>query len=259
MPTLVDAARQGDDETAFAAVSVLRVMGADSPEAVEALVRSLGHSNADVRRAAAAVLGGMGLGVAPGICQAMGAGPSIDRKMAAVALGQIGDRCRHDVFYAADATPERFSDAASVVVRQILPQLVKLFAGDSAETREVAADAAARFGLAAVPSLLAALRDENPAARAAAVRALVELEDYLPAPASTSRGVATIKPKLVGPLIAAMRHPDTDVRAPAFRVFAALEFGPEAAEATAALREGLRDEDVSIRRNAATAILRMED
>lgn len=92
VPTLVEMARGDDAAGAFAAVDALGHIGSESDAVLPALVQSLGHGDADVRRAAARAMGRFGPAAAAALREPLFRPDPRSRRSATEALGWIGPK-----------------------------------------------------------------------------------------------------------------------------------------------------------------------
>lgn len=151
---------------------------------VEALVGALQHGDAEVRRVAAAALGRTGsrLAVAPLI--AMLGGAPDEAIVAAAALGAIGDASAFEPLLALLDSPEAgVRQAAVAALNSIAPpdlerRVVELLRDPSPRRRESAARIAGYFGRAAcLAPMLALCDDDDLTVRRAALEHVVFFED----------------------------------------------------------------------------------
>jgi HEAT repeat protein len=242
-------------DEAFAACLALLELRADARAALGELIAALGHASPDVRRAAAKVLGGLGIEAARAI-QAEVERPesAVDRAAAAAALGQIVDQVREQLLYAPETEAAAFDQAVQALREVVLPPLEKLLASADEGVRREAGWSLARLGPLAAPPLLSAAQSEDAGLRAGAAEALARMEGYLPSDSPAPVNVAALKPQLVQPLLAAMRSDTPQTRLAAIRAAAALSLGGEAQPLVPLLTAALEDEDAAVRRYAAKAL-----
>jgi len=245
-----------DRAGSFAAAVSLCEMGADAGGALGELLAALGHPDPDVQRAAARALGALGDAALPGLRRAVTATDARTRAAAATAGGWIADDVRRRVLLNPRAGTEEFQRAAVGLYQHVLPLAVIAARDPQGEVREAGLRALARAGPPALPILLEWLTASDEDSRARARRGLVLIEHFLPA-AEIPEGMVRINRRLLDRLIAALEHPDPATRRSGFRIFAALCIGPYGQAAEAALRKGLHDPDVVIRRSADTSLRRL--
>jgi HEAT repeat protein len=255
--TLESVIRQGGTEGAYEAVMAILELGAEGETATATLVAALGHTDPDVRRAAAKVLAQFGPAMLEPVATLLQEDPPEAPESAAYVLGEILDPLRTDQFYNRQLDARALAAATISVVRLAAPALVKLLYHPREEVRRTAVRSLSRMGLLAVPFLLPALKSSNAAAQQAAIDALARLEPYLPESWPSSEGMELIKGKQIEPLMGLMRETDAESRRAAFRLFDRLHYGPEAGAAAPLLRNALRDRDISIRRSAFEALERL--
>jgi HEAT repeat protein len=245
------------DDGAFEACLAFAEMGPNAQIAAESLVAALAHPSADVRRAAARVLGDLGLPVVAVIVKALAEPDKIDRQSAAVAIGFIADQAREQILFDPQTTASEFSAAARTLLLAVRP-LAGLLNDPHENVRLSAARSLAKMGPLSVPSLLEQLRSDDPLARQSAIEALARLEQYMPADDETPAAIEHIKKQIAGSVIQTLKHDDFAVRAAAVRTLATLSIGSDAREATPILRDALKGDDPAIRRYALKALERIQ-
>jgi HEAT repeat protein len=256
IPTLEASCRQTGLEAPYAAVMALLQIGPEARSAMDTLVPTLGHEQADVRRAAAKVLSGYGAEVVEPVAQFMFDNTDIDPAPAAYVLGEALGTLRQTVFYNPQLDKTQFAAGAQPAIRLAAPVLARLLSHPREEVRQIAARSLAQMGIPATATLLAALDGEDEKASLGAGEALARLEQYLPDEAAVGEGIRLIKAALVPKLMELMQHPEGRIRAAAFRAFAELSFEDEGRVAIPLLREAYKDQNAVVRRSAARALNR---
>ncbi len=247
-----------DPDVGLAAAMALVEIGPGAEPASRALIRALGHPNADVRRAAGRALSRIGTSQAELIAKALDYRDRFDAVSVVNTLGWMVDDARQQVLHNPQTSVDRFRATAVTIQKQVVDVLLPLMGNADAEIRSAATTALARCGPMVIPAALTALDSENSRARAAAAATLAELERYLPPDTRQMAGVEWIKQVSLQKLMPVLGKRDPTVRRAAFRLFDALRFGPGAAAAIPALRAGQKDEDALVRRYASRSIDRIE-
>jgi HEAT repeat protein len=253
IPTLEAVIRQGGAEGPYEAIMALREVGQEAMAVTDTLVATLAHRDADLRRAAAKVLAGLGPAVLQPVAQLLLAGNLESPESAAYVLGEVIADLRANTFYNRQVDQGEFVAAARPVFRLAVPALVGLLSHQREEVRQVASQSLAQMGIVAALGLMDVLNGEHERARQSAIDTLFRLEQFLPSESPSSEGVEVIKGKLVALLMALMEHPVPEVRAAAYRAFAAFSFGEDGKAALPLLLKALKDPNVSIRRYATKA------
>lgn len=247
-----------DPDVALAAAMALLEIGPSAEPASRALIRALGHANADVRRAAGRALSRIGMSQAELITKALGFRDRFDAVNVINALGWIVEDARQQILHNPQTSVEEYRATAVEIQKQIVAVLLPVLGDADVEIRGAATTALARCGPMVIPAALTALESENPRAREAAAATLTEMERYLPPDTRQLAGVERIKQASLQKLTPVLGKQDPTVRRAAFRLFDALRFGPSAAAAIPALRAGQKDQDVLVRRYASRSIDRIE-
>ncbi len=149
VPTLIAVARTAEETGPYQATVALGELGSAEPVVIGALIGSLGHRDADVRRAAVRSLGHIGPPAIAPLKQVLAEGDTLTQLNAVEALGRIG------------------AEAVSA--------LIEAMANQRADVRRHAARALGRLGPAAKTAdaaLLKAVNDVDPLVRQSAARAL---------------------------------------------------------------------------------------
>jgi HEAT repeat protein len=229
--------RRVGDSVREAAAKALGEIGAP---AVPGLLAALGDADADVRRMAAAALGEIGDAAAvPGLLAALRDANWYVSKAAEAALGEIGDAAAVPGLLAALGDADWYvRKAAAAALGQIgapaVPGLLAALRDADADVRRTAAAALRRIGdAAAVPGLLAALRDADADVRWMAAAALRRIGDAAAVPG----------------LLAALGDASWYVREAAAKAL-----GEIGAPAVPGLLAALGDADADMRRAAAAAL-----
>jgi len=255
IPALESVIKQGDDPGAYEAIMALSKVGPEARSATGTLVDALGHSDSDVRRAAAKVLIGLGPPVLKPVADLLSSGNLDSPESAAYVLGKILAKLRETTFHNRQLDLAAFKAATQPVLLEVAPALVDLLSHEREEVRQVASQSLAQMGIIAAWNLTGILesRAEDERFRQSVIDTLLRLEQHLPGESPSSEGVEFIKGKLVPPLMALMEHPAPEVRAAAYRAFAAFSFGEDGKAALPLLLKALKDPNVSIRRYATKA------
>lgn len=203
--------------------------------AVEAMAAGLADPNPDTRRMTADSLGKIGDPKAlPILGEALQDSCGSVREAAARAMELLGWQPEGDAETAIRAVALRdWNQAASLGVAAV-PPLVAALKDPDPRLAEAATDTLTKVGPAAAPALLEILKDENPTRRSQAARALGEMRITEAAP----------------DLIEALRDPDGTVRENV--VLALWRMGGP--EAITGLTQALKDPDGLIRSRAARAL-----
>lgn len=247
--------KQDDTPGPYEAIMALSEVGPEAKSTTDTLVDALGHPDSDVRRAAAKVLEDMGPGVLEQVAESLKAGGLEAPESAAYLLGRIFAEMRETTFHKQELDLAAFKAATQPVLMEVAPALIELLSHEREEVRQVASQSLAQMGIIAAWNLTSMLQSgaEDERFRQSAIDTLLRLEQYLPRESPSSEGVEFIKGKLVAPLMALMEHPVTEVRAAAYRAFAAFSFGKDGNAALPLLLKALKDPNVSIRRYATKA------
>jgi len=256
VPALIEQLRPGVGKAPFEACRAILEIGPENRKKLAGpMVASLGHTDADVRRAAASALGRIGPDAVELLTDNL---DRVNLRDAADALGQIASPVREAVLNHPGASEAEFRTAAAPLETTAAAALVKLLGDDDEPVRTAAAMALAKMGVVAVPALAQALRSEEETIRQAAADALLRVEQYLPTGERVSAGFKSAKRTSVPPLMAAMRYEDESVQRAAVRTFAALSISGDYGKAAMPLLEKfLRYEDTRIRRDAARSLKRL--
>lgn len=262
VPKLLEAVRGDNVDAACAAVMAFHELGPVSGEHQAALVAALQHPAADVRRAAAQLLAELGPAVIGPVTQRLSDPAAGDRRPMLFVLAAALSRSRDEVFYRPGLSQAEFATAGQPILKTTAPAIARLLADEQADIREAATAALAELGLPAALFFLQGLKSDSEPARQAAIAGLIRIEQRLPDPAVQSETLSLVKQRTAAALIGLLRHEQPAVRLAAFRGFAELgcapAAGPLAPETLAALRDGLKDENVAIRRFAAKAVEAVE-
>lgn len=252
---LTEALTRGPPAVAFEAALALREIGPAARPAVGLLVQTLRHPDADVRRAAASTLAGLGSASLSPLAAALGqAEPNFDRVLAAEILGRIAAQLQRDTIARPGATDPERAAALAQCEREIAPPLAPLLGDPLPDVRAAAAHALAQVGPPALPLLMTALGEGSPAARAAAADGLRALEPRLQGALAEPYRTRAIP---VATLL--LRRTEPDLRRAAFRLFATLRVAaPAGEEARPLLRAALKDEDLAVRTYAVEALELLE-
>jgi HEAT repeat protein len=181
VPRLIDLLRDRNEDVRNSACYALAQMGHESPEAVQALADVL-HTRETpaVRKAAVRALGEIGLPAVPALIDSLPAADDVLRGQIVWALSVVG---RDGVPAIAEALREHphpvVRSAAAEALGEIradqgfaLSALVTALQDPSEPVRRESSIALSRIGRAAVPTLEAALIDQNPLKRQWAAKAL---------------------------------------------------------------------------------------
>jgi len=255
VPTLESIIKRGGDPGRYEAIMALLEVGPEAESATDTLVSALALPDPDVRRAAAKVLARLGPSVLEPVEQLLSAGNLESPESAAYVLGEVLAELRETTFYNRQLDQAAFQAAARPVFVSVAPGLVGLLSHEREDVRQVASQSLAQMGIVAAWNLTGILKGsaEDERVRQGAIDTLLRLEQYLPGESPSSVGVEFIKGKLVAPLMALMEHPRPEVRAAAYRAFAAFSFGEDGKAALPLLLKALKDPNVSIRRYATKA------
>jgi HEAT repeat protein len=248
-----------NDDIALAAAMALVEIGEKAEPAAKPLIRALGHENADVRRAASRALSEIGLPAAPLVTKALEFPDRFDSVTAINTLGWMLEKTRRQVLHSSDTDLGVFIETATELQEHIVGALIAALDDSKAEIPDSAARALARLGPTLTPPMLKPLRDADGKRRDAVIAAFTQMERYLPPDTRQMAGVEWIKEVSLSQLVPILFHDDAATRRAAFRLFDALKYEGEDAEiAVGALRQGLRDQDVPIRRYAARSLERIQ-
>jgi HEAT repeat protein len=203
--------------------------------AVEAMAAGLADPNPDTRRMTADSLGKIGDPKAlPILGEALQDPYGIVREAAARAMELLGWQPEGDAEMAIRAVALRDWNQAASLGAAAVPSLVAALKDPDPRLAEAATDTLTKVGPAAAPALLEILKDENPIRRSQAARALGEMRITEAAP----------------DLIEALHDPDGTVRENV--VLALWRMGGP--DAVAGLIQALEDSDGLIRSRAARAL-----
>ncbi len=258
VPALLALLREDNDDAAFAAAMALAELNDDSPATINALVRTLGHANADVRQAAAHALVQIGPAAIRPLSAAIGSSSVLNKHDAATALGMILAPQRSDVLYNGQTSERQFAAAAEPIVRAALPALSAQLASGDEDVRSSAALAMAKAGSVAIPELLKAVAKEDASTRTAAAAALARLEAYLPRQRPLPDPLAAVHRRVVELLVSSLANEQVEARRAAVRLFVALQIGPAGAAAQPHLQAALQSSDLATRRYADKALKRLK-
>ncbi|MES2442461.1 MAG: HEAT repeat domain-containing protein [Pseudomonadota bacterium] len=251
VPALIAALGDADVRVRLGAAEALAFSGTPPADAVPALARATHDASPKVRAAAIRALAGIGPQAAaavPDLVAALADGSDEIRVGAANALGAIGAPARSAVpalrTALQDTSNEVKSGAAEALLgidpanRDVIADVMRLFANEDANVRGLAAAAMAQSGTAALPLLIRGLGDSQAMVRAESAGALALIgKKSAPAAAALTRALA---------------DPGEEVRRNA--ADALREIGPAAAGATKALTIALDDRFAAVRANAASAL-----
>jgi HEAT repeat protein len=202
---------------------------------VEGLAAGLADPNSDTRRITAECLGKIGDPKAhPILVEALHDSSGSVRDAAARALELLGWQPADDTEKAHLAVARRDWDQAASLGPAAVPSLVAALKDSDLRLAEAATAALTKVGAAAVPPLMEALKDENPTKRSQAARALGDIKS----------------PEAVPALMEVLRDSDGTVRESVVLALWRMG-GPEAATG---LTQALQDEDGLIRSRAARAL-----
>ena len=244
-------------EVAFSAATALAQLGGDAAPADRALMKALGHDDSDVRRAAGRALSHLGMPVVTPLLKSLQYSDRFNRLNVIQTLGWIVETHRRDVLERPELTEREYLQAAVPLHRDVVPALVKIFDDDDAGVRNAAVKTVGRMGPLILPFLLDTLQSGSVRAREGAAGSLAEMQSFLRPASQRPAGVQRIVRSSMKKLIDALSSDDRTTREAAFRLFDAIQPDrQDASAATAALRDGLRDENVMIRRYAARSLER---
>lgn len=256
LPKLIQVLRGDDVSAACRAAVAIGEVGGDSSDAMQALIAGLSHRSADVRRAAAASLESFGQPVIGPVVAHLQQQDLADPQPAIFLLGRIGSQIRESIFHNRRVSRERFVAAAEPAMRQALPALTGYLSDPRNAVRQAAVAAIAEYGLIGVPFALQKLGSPDAASRAAAADVLRRDEQVLPDSTALSNELQLVKKSLPARLVPFMKSQHKEVRAAAYRAFAEFALDGQDEAINGLLRDGLKDEDVTVRRFASKALKR---
>lgn len=257
--TLLDIIQSDHVAAACDAVVALHEIGVESERQIGPLVRALQHPSADVRRSAAQVLSSLGSSVIEPTTRILQDEATVDPRPALHVIGSALADVRRRTLYKRGLSRNEFAAAARPITKSTAPAVVALLSHQDEQVRSAAVGALSQMGLLAVPYLLQALQSDNAAMRKAAATGLLHVEQTLPDAELKSDGLAMLKAGCAPPLTELMQSSDRELRAAAFRAFAEYSLVEFAGDVAAILRDGLKDQDVSVRRHASKALRQLQE
>jgi HEAT repeat protein len=189
LPMLISGLESGDEVICRYAAEALLHLKADAVEALEELADLLSHDDSELRRAVVRVLAVIGppvVDILANIIEALSDSDEVVRGEAALAIKNIGS----------DA-----EEAVTQLVELLTDEEEFIHNGKVSEVRNAASEALGKIGLAAVPVLLDALREDRPEIRLIAIRTLAR--------------IGSLPSEVIRNLEEALQDPDENVRAAA--------------------------------------------
>ena len=249
---LIETIKTGTGDGPYEAIRAVARLNIAHTDRSAALVAALGHTQSDVRHAAAKALGSIGGNAISAIAkQTANSNPKV--QLAALsALGFLADDLRVNVFYQDRTTRKQFSAAAGKFKTAIKAMVTRL--GDpSAEVRRRAAISLAKLGPLVLRDLLSTLQMDDVQSQAGAIDALIVLEQFLPK-AEQPALIQLLNKRFLPTIVIAMKNTNSDVRGAAVRLLVALRIDSLSTDAKRQLQQMLKDENVATRRYAATLL-----
>lgn len=253
VPTLESILQRDEAEGPYEAIMALSSIGPGATSAIDTLVATLAHDDADLRHAAAKVLVQFGSTVLRRVAQLLSENEIDTPEEAIYVLGEVLAELRKSTFYDRERGEAEFLKIKEVVFDLVEPTIVPLLSDERDEVRAVASRSLSNMGILAAPFLLPLLGGDDQRARESAIDTLGRLEQFLPDESPASEGVELIKRELVKPLMELMGNRRPEVRRAAYRAFAGFSFGKEGTAAMPLLLKALRDPDAAIRSHATKA------
>jgi HEAT repeat protein len=239
---------------AHEAAQAFTQLGSAGRPGIAALVRALNSNTEDVRRSAARALGQLGPVATPALVESLASKNAGVRRAAAQGFDWLGKTVRDKVLLNPAIKPETFEKIYTHLNRTAVAALRVALADDDTDVRRLAAEAIGSLGPIAIPTLVAALGDQDKQLRTSAALALKRIEarsalaDIVPEFADVFRRGA------VDSLSGGIRSDDPFVRLHAVRIFASLEIARIAPSLRPQLVRLLKDNNVQVRRYASTAL-----
>lgn len=283
IPALVECVTSPAAEVRKKAVQVLGTLGAD---AVPSLVDALADKNADVRQAAAAALAPLRIGdkmVVLALAHGVHDSDQAVRRQCLTALQNLGPAARLAAPKLVAALKDSDGPNRLQIIlvlqnlgeaeREVLPVAAGLLKDADPQIRQSAVNLLARQGSPALPHLIAALKDNSPLVRFAAVAAIQrvpgDIKDAQPALTQLlkdgavfqRRSVVVLMGRVGAPavpsLIELLKDDQNVIRSAA--IDALRTIGPDAKKAAPKLIDiALQDSYVPARRNAVAAVAAIE-
>lgn len=220
--------------------------GQGSAAAVPALIEALDDHDVHIRRLAVDALANVGPSAIPEVAMALQDDRPIVRQAAAETLGEFGVKALPTLVSSLDHEDAKVRHAAVRSIFQLqpraqaaVPRLVMALDDADSQVRGEAASALARGGPAVVPRLTPVFKSENRETRLLGIAVLQRMRFGIPATATPH-------------LMSMLNDSSADVRLAAIEALA--KIGPDAKDATAALKHAAAtetDSHVKLRANAA--------
>ena len=180
-PQVIQALADKDEGVRRKAAYTLGRIAPDAKIAIPALIKTFADANSEVRQAAADALSKFGPAAVPPLIDALKADSASTRSEAARALGTIGSDARDAIpalkalFLASDKVGNSAGEALAKIGKPAVPALSEALKHDNAAVRAQAVRLLGKIGADAVPTLVDALADKNVDVRLGAAGALTPL------------------------------------------------------------------------------------
>ena len=257
--TLISVATQATPEPALLAnVTLLQVDELTDADFVS-LLPALRNGDADVRLAAARVVGRSGLRIFRDLTSLLDSSNHNERLAATWALIDIVDGVRETVLYSEATSAEEFLAAARPLVVLAAPKLLPQLNEPSSTQRSAVERALAKMGPLVLGKVIPLLADQGPQGRDAALGVLQRMQRYFPDSKRKLPGLLLVKKSVAKPISAALSHENIEIRKSAVRVLAVFPLPEYRQQLEPLLRLALREENLQIRRDASSALSALKD